>query len=100
MIEYWDWGNAFFEGVGSLVIWLNVRRLYIDKMVAGMDWRVTVFFTAWGFFNMGLYPALGLWWSFVAGIGIAVANCVWVFMVVHYNRINRRMSTPTAGAWL
>lgn len=86
--EYWDYGNAFFEIVGSVLIWLNVRRLYIDKEVKGYDWRVTMFWTAWGVFNMFFYPAMGLWVSFAGGVSIVIANAVWVTMVLHYRKAN------------
>lgn len=84
MIEYWDWGNAFFEGIGSILTWLNVRRLYIDKEVKGLQWQVTGFWTAWGVFNLFFYPAMDLWLSFWGGVSIVTANAVWVCMVLHY----------------
>lgn len=81
----WDLANGFFEGVGSVLTWLNVRRLYIDKTVKGVQWEVTVFWTAWGIFNLFFYgPVLGLWFSWWMGISIVIANAVWVGMVLYY----------------
>jgi len=108
MSEYWDWGNAFFEGVGSILTWLNVRALRRDKVVKGVQWQVTVFWTCWGVFNLFFYPALGLWLSFWGGVSIVAANAVWVWMVVYYMwraHIEKdleamRRSTPTTGGWL
>ena len=99
-MELWDLGNAFFEGVGSILTWLNVRRLYLDKHVAGVDWRVTVFWTAWGVFNLFFYPALGLWWSFVGGISIVIANFTWVCMVLYYRQREKVMAVDDWGQTL
>jgi hypothetical protein len=71
--------------------WLNVRRLYKDKTVVGVDWRITVFWTVWGIFNLGFYPALGLWLSFAGGVSIVIANATGVAMVMHYRK-NRTCS--------
>lgn len=90
---YWDMGNAFFELIGSVLVWLNVRQLHRDKEVKGYDWRVTVFWTAWGIFNLGFYPYLGLWLSLIGGISIVVANAVWVYMVLHYKYFYQRPLT-------
>lgn len=107
-MQYWDWGNAFFEGVGSILTWLNVRALHRDKKVMGVQWQVTVFWTCWGVFNLFFYPALDLWLSFWGGVSIVTANAVWVYMVVYYMwraRIVEDLkaiarSTPTRGGWL
>ncbi len=85
-MNWWDIGNAFFEGVGSIMTWLNVRAVYRDKQVKGVQWQVTLFWTAWGVYNLFLYPHLEMWWSFIGGISIVTANAVWVAMVVYYLR--------------
>lgn len=79
-----DATNAFFEGVGSLVIWRNVQVLLKDKQVRGVDWRVTIFMSAWGGWNLWYYPHLGQWLSFWAGVFMCTANCVWLALAVQY----------------
>ena len=88
MVDPWDAGNFFFEGVGSVMTWLNVRRLRRDKEVKGIDWRVMIFWTMWGLYNLFYYPHLNQWLSFVGGISIVTANAVWVLMVIYYRRLN------------
>lgn len=87
--------NAMFEGCGTLFIALNIRRLWQDKLVRGLDWRVQVFFTAWGIWNIFYYPYLGQLFSFIAGIGIVAANVVYVAMVIYYVR-KEKHNGPTA----
>ena len=89
-MNWWDIGNAFFEGIGSVMTWLNVRRVYIDKEVKGVQWQVTLFWTAWGVYNLFLYPHLDLWLSFYGGISIVLANAVWVGMVIRYTYFTTR----------
>lgn len=79
-----DLVNASFEGLGGLVILLNVRRILRDRIVRGVDWRVMAFFFAWGLWNLYYYPHLGQTWSFFAGIGIAAANAVYLGLLIYY----------------
>lgn len=76
--------NALFEGIGGLLIWVNVYRLYKDKRVSGVSLAPTAFFTVWGLWNLYFYPTLGAWWSFLGGISIVTANTVWWFQMIYY----------------
>jgi hypothetical protein len=78
--------NGAFEVLGGLMIWLNVRALRRDRMVRGIDWRVTWFFTLWGFWNLFYYPSLDQWASFVGGLVIASGNVAWLALVIKYRR--------------
>jgi hypothetical protein len=85
VMDVWDLTNAFFEAVGSVLIWLNVRRLYIDREVKGVQWEVNLFWLSWGVFNLFFYgPVMGLWISWWMGISIIVANTVWVAMLLYF----------------
>jgi hypothetical protein len=66
--------NGIFELVGSLFILLNVKRVLRDKRVLGFDWRVMLFFTSWGFWNLYYYPHLDQWFSFVGGVSRAAVR--------------------------
>lgn len=81
-----DWINASFEIVGAVLVWQNFRRLRRDRMVAGVDWRVQGFFTAWGYWNLVYYPSLGQWWSAVAGGVLAIGNTAWVVYYLYLRR--------------
>lgn len=78
--------NGLFEGLGALVLYQNVRAIRRDKEVKGIDWRVTLFFTAWGYWNLYYYPSLGQWFSFAGGLAICSMNCYWLSLAIKYRR--------------
>jgi len=90
--------NGLFELGGAVMIWLNVKRLYQDKTVKGVDWRVTGFWTAWGLWNLYFYPSLGQWLSFAGGVALVGANAVWLVMAAYYIR-RERMLERQARLW-
>lgn len=76
--------NGAFEMLGAVAIWGNVRRILRDKMLKGVDWRVTLFFSAWGYWNLFYYPHLGQWFSFAGGLALVAGNTVWVALALKY----------------
>ena len=78
--------NGIFELFGVLFILLSVRRLLIDKMVQGISWLQTAYFTVWGLYNLIFYPSLGLWYSFIGGIAIVITNTIWLIMLIYYTK--------------
>ena len=76
--------NAGFEGLGGLMMWTNVRALYRDKQLKGVNIWATVMFNAWGVWNLWYYPHLGQWVSFGGGLVIVSANSVWVWLAFRY----------------
>lgn len=81
-----DYINGLFELFGSVSIWFNVRRLYLDKQFKGVSILPTAFFFAWGLWNLFYYPHLGQWASFLGGCSIVTANGVWVAQMFYYSR--------------
>jgi len=81
-----DLVNGLFELGGAAFICLNVRQILIDKAVRGVHWLPTLFFTAWGFWNLYYYPSLDQWWSFAGGLAIVTVNAVWLALVAKYWR--------------
>ena len=80
-MDWADAGNAFFEIVGAVTVWLNVRALLKSRKVRGVDWRTWVFFTLWGWWNIFYYgPYLGQWLSWWAGLVLVSANTTWVVL--------------------
>ena len=79
-----DMANSVFEFLGAVFQIKNTMQIYKDKEVKGVYWPAWIFFTAWGYFNIYYYPSLDQWWSFSAGILIAIANTVWVSMAYYY----------------
>lgn len=78
--------NGLFELLGGAMIWSNVLRIRKDKLVRGVDWRVTGFFWAWGLWNLFYYPHLDQWLSFAGGTVIVAANCVWLYYAWKYRK--------------
>ena len=78
--------NGMFEACGSVCLWLNVRRIAQDKGYAGVYLPTTIFFSAWGFWNLYYYPHLGQWLSFAGGVSIVTANVAWAALMLKYGR--------------
>jgi hypothetical protein len=79
-----DLFNGLFEFFGSVMIWRNVAALMRDKMLRGVHWGATAFFTSWGIWNLYYYPSLGQWWSFAGGLSIMTANLAWLWLALKY----------------
>lgn len=76
--------NAIFEGFAALFILNHCRILYRDKSVKGVSLASTVFFFAWGIWNIRYYPSLGQIDSFRAGCLVAIANAIWIALMIYY----------------
>lgn len=76
--------NGLFEFCGGLMIFMNVRQIWKDKAVKGVHWIPTMFFTAWGFWNLFFYPHLHQWLSFSGGLCIVIGNTAWVILMLKY----------------
>ena len=72
--------NGLFECLGGVLLWMGVRRLWIDREVKGMYWPATMFFGLWGWWNLFYYPSLGQWLSFLGGLVVVSANTTWVVL--------------------
>jgi membrane protein YdbS with pleckstrin-like domain len=78
--------NGLFEVLGGLAIFLSIRKLWQDERVQGFHWAHLSFFTAWGFWNLYYYPHLNQWWSFWGGVGVVIANIIYLAMIIYYLR--------------
>lgn len=78
--------NGLFEFRGSILLWWNVRRLYLDKEIRGVSKLPTAFFAAWGLWNLFYYPSLGQIMSFFGGCSLVIANAVWFAQMAYYSR--------------
>ena len=76
--------NGAFEAAGAFMLTLNVRRLYRDKKVRGVDWRAYAVFAGWGYWNLLYYSSLDQWFSLAAGALTAAVNTAWVAMALYY----------------
>jgi uncharacterized membrane protein YfcA len=78
--------NGLFEVCGGFFLLANVFKLYKDKRLRGYHWLSTVFFTAWGLWNLYFYPYLEQWVSFAGGIFIVIVNATWLGQIIYYSR--------------
>jgi hypothetical protein len=85
--------NALFEGGGAIILWRNIVLLHRHKIVHGVSACTTAFFMLWGYWNLYYYPFLNQWLSFYAGIGITIANTIWVAQMVYYIYFYKKHST-------
>jgi len=81
-----DTMNAVFEGGGACLLLMNVRRLYLDKKLAGVALAPTIWFNVWGAWNLYYYAKLGQHLSWTAGVGVFLVNTTWVLMAIYYSR--------------
>lgn len=80
-----DMINAFFEGFGSMMALMNVLALLKSKKVEGVRIMPTAFWMAWGLWNLWYYPSMNQPLSFYGGLGVVLANAVWVLLALHYS---------------
>lgn len=78
--------NGAFEFAGGFAIALSVRQLYRDKIVRGVSWPHTAFFTAWGLWNLFYYPSLDQMLSFAGGMWLVAVNATWLLQILYYSR--------------
>ncbi len=76
--------NGTYELLGAPFILLSILNLLKEKKVKGVDWRAVAFFSTWSIWNLYYYPHLGQWASFLGGIFIAVANAIWLGIMIYY----------------
>lgn len=76
--------NGLFELVGSLFVLNHCRILYRDKIVRGVSLLSTMYFQAWGIWNIYFYPSLDQIYSFYGGLAITAGNTLWIALISYY----------------
>lgn len=79
-----DVANGSFELLGAALQWVNVRRLWQDRRVRGVDYRVWIFYTLWGGWNLWYYPSLEQWASTAGGVVMVIANLCWISLALKW----------------
>lgn len=85
-----DYINAIFEGGGAFLLLMNVRRLYLDKKLAGVALAPTIWFNVWGAWNLYYYAELNQPLSWTAGVAVFLVNTTWVSMAVYYSSRDKK----------
>ena len=76
--------NGLFEGLGGFAILLSILDLHKKKRVAGVHWGHIMFYTSWGFWNLYYYWHLEQIVSWVGGVGVLLANLVYISLIFKY----------------
>ena len=93
IIDGWaDALNGSLELLGGLFITFSIMKLLRDKAVRGISWIHVGFFTVWGAWNLYYYPHLDQYWSFVGGIGVFIANGVYLALLIRYSLTPRKIA--------
>lgn len=79
-----DLVNGTFEASAGVFVLNHCRCVIRDRQVKGVSILSTVFFTAWGVWNLWFYPWLGQWMSFFGGLFVVSANTFWVVLMLMY----------------
>lgn len=79
--------NGIFEAGLACFLWRGVLMLRTDKIVRGFYWPTVAWTTAWGIWNLGYYPHLNQWASFIGGIAVVAVNIIWLGHVAWYARL-------------
>jgi hypothetical protein len=77
--------NGMFEALGAVFILRHCRAVWLAKASKGVDIPATVFFTAWGAWNLFYYPSLNQPYSFCGGALLVLANGLWVGLLVRFS---------------
>lgn len=75
--------NAAFETVFAVLVWLNLRRLLIDKRVEGVSLWVQGFGCLYGLWALVLYWSLGMWWSLSGQVVMSLGSISWLTAAVY-----------------
>ena len=84
MIPVNDLINGTFELGSGLLCWMNVWKIWKDKVVKGVYWPANALFAAWGWWTLYYYPSLNQWMSFMGGIFLVICNTTWVVLAIKY----------------
>lgn len=79
-----DLTNASFEVIGGICTWMNVLKLAKDRVIRGVDWRVSFFWWSWGAWNLVYYPSLNQMASFIGGLILCAGNAAWIFLALKF----------------
>ncbi len=82
--------NALLETAGGFFVLGHCRAVWRDREVKGVSIISVVFFLLWGAWNLYYYPSLGQWLSFAGGIFLALANVLWVGLMIYFRHGDKR----------
>ena len=82
--------NSVFILGGSVVLFINVYKLYQDKSVKGVSLIPAVFFGAWGFWNIYWFHHLQQPMSFYGSFLMLAANLWWTGLALYYRSKERK----------
>lgn len=82
--------NAFFPFVGCFFVILNIKKLYQDKEVKGIQWYSPLFFYTGQLVNVYFMWNLNQVYSFIGGALLVSFSLTWWSMMIYYNFWRRK----------
>lgn len=70
----------------TIVTWINVYRIVMDKTVQGVSVVPVVVFVITNLFQVVYFAQLGEWWNVAGSAGMASGNSVWIILHCLYRR--------------
>lgn len=90
MIAKLDLINGLLEFGSGIFMIPNIIRIAKDKEIKGVTTIPTVYFTAWGLFNVtAFYSGMNLPLSVIGGFTVTIANVIWLSMVYYFKYKNK-----------
>lgn len=85
-MNWTDIVNGLWEAAGVVATIPSIRSVLKTKSSAGVKWGTILFFEAWGIWNVFFYPMNGHMVSFYGGVLLALANLVWLILLIKYRK--------------
>jgi hypothetical protein len=79
-----DMINGLFETFGAVLVFNHCRVTLRDRAVKGVSIASSALFTLWSVWNTFYYPFLDQWFSFAGTCLLALANGLWVGLLIYF----------------
>lgn len=79
--------NSMFLLAGGSLNFLNVRRILVDRSVAGVSPWPTLMFFLWGLWDCYYFPHLDQWWSLGGTMVACLPNGMWLYFYFKYRKV-------------
>jgi ABC-type transport system involved in cytochrome c biogenesis permease subunit len=97
ILEINDMINGAFELASGFLVYLNLRRIYIDKKIAGISLYPVLFSLVWSYWYLYYYFALNQIASFICGIPTTIIDTAWLILAAYYtynNKVKNKEKQP------
>ena len=82
--------NGAFEFFGAYFTWKNTFVLYKEKVVKGVYWPTTAFFTVYGLWLLLYFYEIKHIYSLIGGMLIVSGNMLWVVLALKFRSLDNK----------